>query len=261
MANKPSPERSQPHRTPALDDPGRDGVGCGPGVGPGEGGRLLGRRGRPAAAGPDAGTPRRKPRTSRPVRRLDPRRPAHAREHRPVDADRPRVPMFEDHLARLAARPAIRFPRRSAGPDLGLQRGRGASPGITGLQFGMHNHWWEFEPVEGERPIRLLHESLHPDIFWQLDVYWAQTGGVDPAAVLSELMPRIGSLHWKDGPAVHGEPMTALGRGRVDIPRILRALAHPVDWVIELDECATDPLDAARREPRRISNHCETSLG
>ena len=115
-----------------------------------------------------------------------------------------------------------------------------------GLRFGMHNHWWEFEPVEGERPIRLLQESLHPDIFWQLDVYWAQTGGADPAGVLSELMARIGSLHWKDGPAVHGEPMTALGRGRVDVPRILKALTRPVDWVIELDECATDPLDAAQ---------------
>jgi sugar phosphate isomerase/epimerase len=115
-----------------------------------------------------------------------------------------------------------------------------------GLDFGMHNHWWEFEPVEGERPIRLFHESLHPEIFWQLDVYWAKTGGVDPADALTELMPRIGSLHLKDGPAVHGEPMTVLGRGIVDIPRILRSLDHPVDWVIELDECAGDPLEAAR---------------
>jgi hypothetical protein len=41
--------------------------------------------------------------------------------------------------------------------------------------------------------------------------------------------------------------MTALGRGRVDVPRILRALTHPADWVIELDECATDPLEAARQ--------------
>jgi sugar phosphate isomerase/epimerase len=115
-----------------------------------------------------------------------------------------------------------------------------------GLEFGMHNHWWEFEPVEEERPIRLLHESLAPDIFWQLDVYWARTGGADPVAVLAELGPRIGSLHLKDGPAVHGEPMTALGRGVIDIPRILRALSRPVDCVIELDECATDPLEAAR---------------
>jgi len=116
-----------------------------------------------------------------------------------------------------------------------------------GLQFGMHNHWWEFEPLEGEQPIRLLHGLLHPDIFWQLDVYWAQTAGVDPADWLLELMPRIGSLHLKDGSAVHGGTMTALGRGKVDVPRILHALSRPVDWVIELDECATDPLDAAQQ--------------
>jgi sugar phosphate isomerase/epimerase len=116
-----------------------------------------------------------------------------------------------------------------------------------GLQFGLHNHWWEFEPVKGEIPIRLFHEALHPEIFWQLDVYWAQTAGVDPAGMLSDLMPRLRSLHLKDGPAAHGEPMTAIGQGKVDVPRILRALSHPVDWVIELDECATDPLDAARQ--------------
>jgi sugar phosphate isomerase/epimerase len=116
-----------------------------------------------------------------------------------------------------------------------------------GLAFGVHNHWWEFETLEGDRPIRLMHDALQPEVFWQLDVYWAQMAGADPAAVLSELSPRVGSIHWKDGSCVHGEPMTALGRGKVDIPRILRELRHPVDWVIELDECAIDPLEAARQ--------------
>jgi sugar phosphate isomerase/epimerase len=123
----------------------------------------------------------------------------------------------------------------------------GALAGDHGLTFGMHNHWWEFEPPGGGRPIRLLHEGLSPDVFWQLDVYWAQTAGADPAAVLAELGPRVRSIHWKDGPCAHGRPMTALGEGKVDIPRILRALTHPADWVIELDECATDPLEAARQ--------------
>lgn len=115
-----------------------------------------------------------------------------------------------------------------------------------GLTFGMHNHWWEFEPVGGDRPMRRLHVSLHPSIFWQLDVYWAQTASADPTDVVAELGSRVRSVHWKDGPCVHGQPMTALGRGKVDVPRILRALTQPVDWVIELDECATDPLEAAR---------------
>ena len=111
----------------------------------------------------------------------------------------------------------------------------------------MHNHWWEFEPLDGDRPIRLLHELLHPDVFWQLDVYWAQTAGADPATVIAELGARVRSIHWKDGTCVRGQPMTALGGGKVDVPRVLRALAPSVDWIIELDECATDPLEAARQ--------------
>jgi sugar phosphate isomerase/epimerase len=115
------------------------------------------------------------------------------------------------------------------------------------LSFGIHNHWWEFDPVDGTSLIRLFHEMLDPEIFWQLDVYWAQTAGADPARIIRELGPRIRSIHWKDGPAVHGQPMTALGEGKVDIPRMISAISHPVDSIIELDECATDPLDAARR--------------
>ena len=115
-----------------------------------------------------------------------------------------------------------------------------------GLQFGIHNHWWEFEPVEGEAPIRLFAAELHPDLFFQTDVYWAQAAGVDPISVLQEFRTRIGSLHLKDGPAIHSEPMRALGQGVVNLAGLLGSLTKPVDWVIELDECATDPLEAAR---------------
>jgi hypothetical protein len=48
-------------------------------------------------------------------------------------------------------------------------------------------------------------------------------------------------------PRDRGEPMTALGRGEVDVARILGAISRPADWVVELDECATDPLEAARQ--------------
>src|SRR3954447_2159433 len=127
----PSGQFKQPRirRTPALDDPGGHGGRRRPGPGPREGGRLLRRRARPAAVGPGPGTPRRWPHAPRPGRRLDPRRPAHALEHRAVGGARGRVPMLEDHLARLAARPAIRFARRAEGPGLGLQPGRGHRPG------------------------------------------------------------------------------------------------------------------------------------
>jgi len=116
-----------------------------------------------------------------------------------------------------------------------------------GLEFGLHNHWWEYEMLEGVCPYQWLHDYLPAEVFFELDVYWVQTASMDPLQVLAELTARVHMLHLKDGPARHGEPMTALGEGRVDIAAIVRAAQPSVEWVVELDECATDPLDAARR--------------
>ena len=124
----------------------------------------------------------------------------------------------------------------------------------NGLSFGLHNHWWEYEPLEGVLPYRFLHETLPPEIFFELDVYWVRTAGKDPVDIVRELGSRIMMLHLKDGPAVHGQPMTALGQGEVDIPAILRATDPAVTGVVELDECATDPLEAARQSLRFLTS-------
>lgn len=116
-----------------------------------------------------------------------------------------------------------------------------------GLQFGLHNHWWEFEALDGLSPYHLLHQLLPPEIFFELDVYWAQTASQNPLQIMRDLGARLAMLHLKDGPATHGRPMMALGEGLVDIASILRATPNHVDGVVELDECATDPLEAARR--------------
>lgn len=116
-----------------------------------------------------------------------------------------------------------------------------------GGQFGLHNHWWEFERVEGVYPYQLLNEFLSPGIFLEIDVYWVQTAGLDPARVIKELGTRVGMLHLKDGPAVQGQPMTALGGGVLNLSEIFQALKRPVDCVVELDECATDPFAAAQQ--------------
>ncbi len=122
----------------------------------------------------------------------------------------------------------------------------------NGLRLGLHNHWWEFEPVQGCYPYQLLSELLDADIFWELDVYWVRTAGLDPARIIEELGPRVALLHLKDGPAVRGQPMTALGEGIIDFASILRSARWPVGWVVELDECATDPLEAASRSFRYL---------
>lgn len=116
----------------------------------------------------------------------------------------------------------------------------------AGLTLFIHNHWWEFETIDGRLKYDILAE-LAPRVAFELDAYWAANfGAVDPAAVLRRYARRTPLLHLKDGPLVKGEPMQALGSGKLRLREVLGA-ADPaaLRWiVVELDSCATDMLQA-----------------
>lgn len=114
--------------------------------------------------------------------------------------------------------------------------------------LGIHNHWWEFEPVEGQYPYRVLLERLEPAVFFQIDTYWVQTAGLDPIKVVKDFGDRAPLLHIKDGPAAKGEPQVAVGDGVMDIPGVIRAGEGSTEWlIVELDKCATDMLGAIEK--------------
>lgn len=119
----------------------------------------------------------------------------------------------------------------------------------AGLSFGIHNHWWEFEKLaDGTPAYKVMLEHVDPRVFFELDVYWIQTGGCNPAAIVTEFGKRAPLLHIKDGPCVHKQPMTPVGEGKVDIPEVVKAAKNHAEWlIVELDTCATDKLDAVGR--------------
>lgn len=120
-----------------------------------------------------------------------------------------------------------------------------------GLTFGLHNHDHEFRLVEGRQPHQVMLELLDPKIFFEIDTYWVKTAGLDPAVVVKELGPRAPLLHIKDGPAVRGQPMLAVGEGVMDFQPIVNAGQGSTDWmIVELDECATDMLTAVEKSYR-----------
>lgn len=115
-----------------------------------------------------------------------------------------------------------------------------------GFSYGYHNHFWEFAVLpDGRTAWSHLVERLDPDVVIELDAYWAQVGGVDPAAAVTELGDRLRFLHVKDGPADDpAAAMVAVGTGAVDIAGVLTA-ASAVEWhVVELDRCDTDMFEA-----------------
>jgi sugar phosphate isomerase/epimerase len=117
-----------------------------------------------------------------------------------------------------------------------------------GLTLGYHNHWFEFDHLVDGRPAHdWMAEWLAPEIFFELDVYWVKTAGLDPAAVVRGLGERVPLVHLKDGPAQIEPPMTALGEGVLDLPAVVGA-AGAAEWlIVELDRCATDMLAAVAK--------------
>jgi sugar phosphate isomerase/epimerase len=123
----------------------------------------------------------------------------------------------------------------------------------SGLNFLIHNHWWEYLPVEGTYPYKIMLERLDPRIGFEVDTYWVKTGGVDPVLVVGEMGKRAGLLHIKDGPAVQDKPMVAIGDGTLDYPAIIRANRSAAQWlIVEFDWCATDILAALEKSYRYL---------
>lgn len=116
-----------------------------------------------------------------------------------------------------------------------------------GVEIGYHNHDFEWAPLpDGTPAYDALVAQLDPRVFLEVDIYWAHTGGQNPAAVIGAYADRVRFLHVKDGPGVRGELQTRVGSGAVD--NIAAIAAGPnVEWhVAELDDTAGDPFEVAR---------------
>lgn len=129
----------------------------------------------------------------------------------------------------------------------------GENAAAAGLELGLHNHYWEFEEVDGKPGFDHLIERLDKRIFFQVDTYWVQTGGGDVNAVVSGLGDRAPLLHIKDGPCSPTEDMQAVGDGAMDFPAVIAAAGDVPEWlIVELDRCGTDMMEAVAKSVRYL---------
>jgi sugar phosphate isomerase/epimerase len=115
-----------------------------------------------------------------------------------------------------------------------------------GITLAYHNHAHEFVRCGERYGLDVLYESSDPQyVHAELDVYWAQRGGADPAAYVRKLGSRCSLLHLKDM-AADGS-FAEVGEGTMDFAPILAAGdAVGTRWlIVEQDECRRPPLEAA----------------
>ncbi len=119
-----------------------------------------------------------------------------------------------------------------------------------GIFFGYHNHSFELERFGDRTGLHILYEDSDPRYFKaEIDTYWIQHGGGDPAAWIEKLSGRIPLLHLKDMAVQGNDPIMAeVGEGNLNWPRILEASKKAgVEWyIVEQDICQRDPFDSLK---------------
>ncbi len=117
-----------------------------------------------------------------------------------------------------------------------------------GLVFGYHNHSFELEKYNGRTALEILYAESDPEVFTaEIDTYWIQHGGGDPAAWIRRVAGCSPLVHLKDMAVVDGKPVMAeVGEGNLNWPAILEACRDAgVEWyIVEQDHCLRDPFES-----------------
>jgi sugar phosphate isomerase/epimerase len=120
----------------------------------------------------------------------------------------------------------------------------------AGLTFSYHNHSFEFVKFGKRTGLDLLFEETDPrHLKAEIDVYWVQHGGADPAACVRKVAGRMPVVHLKDMVILDGKQVMAeIGEGNLNWPSVLAACKDAkVDWyAVEQDICQRNPFESLK---------------
>jgi sugar phosphate isomerase/epimerase len=95
------------------------------------------------------------------------------------------------------------------------------------IKFAYHNHDYSFKKIDGEIPQDVMLNNTDADkVYFELDIYWAVTAGVNPADYFTKYKNRFTLCHIKDR-MKNANPNDAnssciLGEGVIDYGSILK---------------------------------------
>jgi sugar phosphate isomerase/epimerase len=119
-----------------------------------------------------------------------------------------------------------------------------------GMDFSYHNHNHELKRYGSQTWLAQLYDRASHDVLKaEIDTYWIQAGGGDPAWWVQHCAGREPLLHLKDmavGPE-REQRMAEIGEGNLNWPAILAAAqAGGVEWLlVEQDTCyERDPFES-----------------
>jgi sugar phosphate isomerase/epimerase len=130
----------------------------------------------------------------------------------------------------------------------------------AGMTLSYHNHQIEFRRIGGRTILERLYASTPTSALkGEIDTYWVQVGGGNPADWCARLSGRLPLLHMKDyaiGPD-NAVKMAAVGEGNLDWPAIVHAAeTSGCEWyIVEQDSGFTDAFEAIASSLKYIGDH------
>lgn len=127
----------------------------------------------------------------------------------------------------------------------------------AGLAFAYHNHDFEFETLEGQRPYDLILAETDKDLVkMELDLYWATKSGNDPVALFEKHPGRFPMWHVKDMDKTEKKFFTEVGNGSIDFKRIFdkAEVAGLEYYFVEQDQTPGNPMDSITTSYNNLTN-------
>ena len=121
------------------------------------------------------------------------------------------------------------------------------------MEFSYHNHNFELQRIGEKTWLEVIFATADPaHLKAEIDTYWIQAGGGDPAQWVRKYADRMPVLHLKDmamGPEKNEQRMAPIGAGNMNFEAILAAARDgSVRWYcVEQDKCyEDDPFECLR---------------
>ncbi len=115
-----------------------------------------------------------------------------------------------------------------------------------GIEVYFHNHAGEFAEIDGAYVLDLLYQKTDPSFLQtQIDVFWVQYAGVDPAAYVRKYPNRCPLVHIKD--MDKERDFAEVGNGTLDWDDIFAACEEVnAGWyIVEQDQCNRPSIESA----------------
>jgi sugar phosphate isomerase/epimerase len=151
--------------------------------------------------------------------------------------------------------PAFRNDKDNAMRIAELFNKAGAEAKTRGLQFGYHNHAFEFDPIGDTNMMTIFLKETDPKVVQlELDLYWIVFANQDPITIIKNNPGRFALYHVKDIAKSEKRESIEIGDGTIDFNKIFKETKGigAEYFFVEQEAYRTTSLEAIKTNYKRI---------